>query len=71
MIVVDNDVLSYFWIQMDTGRSAHARRARVAARRLAHDRRQAAGGSLPGHSRAVGGFCPAMTICSAVTRRID
>jgi len=28
MIVVDNDVLSYFWIQMDTGRSAHARRAR-------------------------------------------
>ena len=28
MIVVDNDVLSYFWIQMDVDRSACARRAR-------------------------------------------
>lgn len=28
MIVVDNDVISYFWIQMDTGRSAPARRVR-------------------------------------------
>ena len=28
MIVVDNDVISYFWIQMDTGRSAPARQVR-------------------------------------------
>ncbi len=28
MIVVDNDVISYFWIAMDTERSALAREAR-------------------------------------------
>jgi predicted nucleic acid-binding protein len=28
MIVVDTDVISYFWIQVDTGRSAPARRVR-------------------------------------------
>ncbi len=28
MIVVDNDVISYFWIQMDVDRSAYARQAR-------------------------------------------
>jgi predicted nucleic acid-binding protein len=29
MIVVDNDVISYFWIQMETERSGYARRARA------------------------------------------
>lgn len=29
MIVVDNDVISYFWIRMDTGRSEPARQVRT------------------------------------------